>query len=167
MAQHFLDQDAFDALAKDALPVWAFQNDTTPERLLAHLASGRSVVVEEGFEVLAFPWEDIETIRPRYRQFIHQIGFTDQIRAIMDRAEDKLSGQGVSAYHIRRGDILNGLPWKHTTWPAKIEPEELYDAHLNKSQGQAAIMFSDQPELIARFQQRFPGLMQMSRTCLT
>ncbi|MDA7965938.1 tetratricopeptide repeat protein [Ruegeria sp.] len=162
MDRHFLDQTAFDALAKDALPVWAFQSDPSPERLKAHLAAGRSVIVEEGFQVLAFPWEDIEAIRPRYRQFIHRIGFTDDIRAIMERADEKLSGQGVSAYHIRRGDILNGLPWKHTTWPAKIEPEELYEAHLGKTQGQASIMFSDQPELIDRFQRRFPDLMQMS-----
>ncbi len=162
MDAHFLEQSEFDALGATALPIWAFQNDSSPQRLLDHLASGRSVLVEEGFEVLAFPWEDIEAIRPRYRDFIHSVGFVDEIRQIMDRADQKLSGQGVSAYHIRRGDILNGLPWKHSTWPAKIEPEEFYEAHLEKSKDQTAIMFSDQPELIARFKQRFPQLMQMS-----
>ncbi len=162
MDARFLSGKEFDRLAQKALPIWAFQGDKTPDRLIAHLNAGRSVLVEEGFEVLAFPWEDIEAIRPRYREFIHQIGFTDEIRAIMARADEKLSGQGVSAYHIRRGDILNGLPWKHTTWPAKIEPEELYEAHLSKTTGQTAIMFSDQPELIARFQKRYPELLQMS-----
>ncbi|WP_420584292.1 hypothetical protein [Ruegeria sp.] len=162
MDAHFLESAEFDALNKNALPIWAFQGDKSPQRLIEHLNAGRSVLVEEGFEVLAFPWEDIEAIRPRYRQFIHQIGFTEEIRAIMDRADARLSGQGVSAYHIRRGDILNGLPWKHTTWPAKIEPEELYEAHLAKNAGQTAIMFSDQPELITRFQEKFPDLLQMS-----
>lgn len=162
MDDHFLDQQAYDALAANALPVWSFQGDKSPDRLFAHLAEGRSVLVEEGFEVLAFPWEDIEKIRPLYRNFIHQIGFNDQIRDIMDLADAKLTGQGVSAYHIRRGDILNALPWKHTTWPAKVEPEELYDAHLAKMHDRPAIMFSDQPELIARFQNRYPRLMQMS-----
>jgi len=162
MKARFLDAEGFEKLSKKALPVWTFQNDKSPDRLIAHLKSGRSVLVEEGFEVLAFPWEDVEAIRPRYREFIHRIGFTRDIRAIMDRADDRLSGQGVSAYHIRRGDILNGLPWKHTTWPAKIETEELYEAHLEKSAGQTAIMFSDQPELITRFQKRFPHLLRMS-----
>ncbi|WP_319546940.1 hypothetical protein [Ruegeria conchae] len=162
MDAHFLNQPEFDALNETALPIWAFQNDPSPERLMDHLASGRSVLVEEGFEVLAFPWEDIEAIRPRYRDFIRGVGFVDKVRQIMDRADEKLSGQGVSAYHIRRGDILNGLPWKHSTWPAKIEPEEFYEVHLEKSRGQTAIMFSDQPELIVRFKQRFPQLMQMS-----
>lgn len=161
MDAYFLSTKDFDAQSKQALPIWKFQNDKSPDRLIAHLNSGRSVLVEEGFEVFAFPWEDIETIRPRYREFIYRIGFTEEIRAIMDRADAKLSGQGVSAYHIRRGDILNGLPWKHTTWPAKIEPEELYEAHLEKTAGQTAIMFSDQPELIARFQSRFPNLLGM------
>ncbi|CUJ92153.1 putative PEP-CTERM system TPR-repeat lipoprotein [Ruegeria denitrificans] len=162
MDAHFLRAKAFEKLTEKALPIWTFQGDKSPDRLIAHLDSGKSILVEEGFEVLAFPWEDIETISPRYRDFIHRIGFTDEIRAIMDRADEKLSGQGVSAYHIRRGDILNGLPWKHTTWPAKIEPEELYEAHLEKTAGQTAIMFSDQPELITRFQKRFPKLLQMS-----
>ncbi|WP_170784412.1 tetratricopeptide repeat protein [Ruegeria lacuscaerulensis] len=162
MDMHFLDAHAFDALTQDALPVWSFLGDKSPDRLQAHLAVGRSVLVEEGFEVLAFPWEDIETIRPRYRNFIHRIGFAEDIRAVMEQADARLSGQGVSAYHIRRGDILNGEPWKHTTWPAKIEPEELYEAHLEKTKGQTAIMFSDQPELIARFQSKFPQLLQMS-----
>lgn len=162
MDEHFLSQEAFSALAQDALPIWSFQNDASPDRLIAHLNSGSSVLVEEGFEVLAFPWEDIEAIRPRYRDFIRQVGFTEEIRKVMDRADAKLSGQGVSAYHIRRGDILNGLPWKHTTWPAKIEPEELYEAHLEKNADKTAIMFSDQPELVRRFQKRFPNLLQMS-----
>ncbi len=162
MDAHFLDQAEFDALGATALPIWAFQNDTSPERLNAHLASGRSVLVEEGGEIPAFPWEDIETIRPRYRDFIHSVGFVDEVRKIMDRADQKLSGQGGSAYHIRRGEILNGLPWKHSIWPAKIEPDEFYEAHLEKSKGQMVIMFSDQPEVIDRFKQRFPELMQMS-----
>lgn len=162
MDAQFLSAEAFEKLSDKALPIWTFQGDKTPDRLIAHLNSGRSVVVEEGFQVLAFPWEDIEAVRPRYRDFIHQIGFTDEIRTIMGRADEKLSGQGVTAYHIRRGDILNGSPWKHTTWPAKIEPEELYEAHLEKTAGQTAIMFSDEPELIAAFQKRFPQLLGMS-----
>ncbi|WP_171128988.1 MULTISPECIES: hypothetical protein [unclassified Ruegeria] len=162
MKAQFLDGATFDALTQTALPIWSFLNDETPDRLLAHLVEGRSVLVDEGFEVLSFPWEDIEAIRPRYRAFIHQIGFTPELRAIMDKVDAALSGKGVSAYHIRRGDILNGLPWKHTTWPAKIEPEELYEAHLDKHPGRPAIMFSDQPELIARFKERYPDLMQMS-----
>ena len=162
MAAHFLDGPSFEQLSRTALPIWKFQGDASADRLAKHLAAGRSVLVEEGFEVLAFPWEDIEAIRPRYRAFIHEIGFTDELKEIMERADAQLSGQGVSAYHIRRGDILNGLPWKHSTWPAKIEPEEMYEAHLEKAGGDKAIMFSDQPELIARFRRKFPGLMQMS-----
>ncbi|WP_240482063.1 hypothetical protein [Ruegeria marisrubri] len=162
MDRHFLTDPEFEELAKTAAPIWSFQNDKTPDRLNAHLASGKAVIVEEGFEVLAFPWEDLDEIRPRYRAFIDRIGFTPTLRAIMDRVNDRLSGQGVSAYHIRRGDILNGLPWKHTTWPAKIEPEEYYERHLEKMAGKPAIMFSDQPELLRRFQARYPQLLQMS-----
>ena len=60
------------------------------------------------------------------------------------------------AYHIRRGDILNEAPWKHKDWPAKIEPDELYSAHLEQNTDAAALVFSDQPESIERFTAAHP-----------
>ncbi len=162
MDQHFLDGETFDARCEGAEPIWSFQNDKTPTRLEAHLAQGRSIIIEEGFEVLAFSWEDPVTIRERYRGFIKQIDFAPDVATVMSDVDRALAGKDIVAYHIRRGDILNALPWKHSTWPAKIEPEEYYEAHLNKSVGKPAIMFSDQPELLDRFKSRFPALMKMT-----
>lgn len=162
MDRHFVDAETYKRLYSRSKPIWTFLNDTSPDRIQAHLAEGRAVIVEEGFEVLTFPWEDIETIRPRYHSFIDRIGFTPEIRSIMDKADAALGGKGVSAYHIRRGDILNAVPWKHTTWPAKIEPEEYYERHLEKNPDVPAVMFSDQPELLKRFQERYPNLLTMS-----
>lgn len=162
MDSHFLSEKQFAKLAADAEPVSAFLDDRDPSRLLAHLEKGQSVIVEEGFEVFAFPWENLEGIRERYRDFINQITFTPLIRQYMADIETALVGKGSSAYHIRRGDILNGLPWKHSNWPAKIEPEELYERHLEKHEGQPAIMFSDQPEILESFCTRYPWLRQMS-----
>jgi len=162
MDQHFLDKRTYDALCENSAPIWDFQNDKNPDRLLAHISQGRCVIIEEGFEVLAFPWEDPTPIRQRYRDFIKEISFAPDIAAVMSDVDEILSGKEIVAYHIRRGDILNALPWKHSTWPAKIEPEEYYDAHLQKSVGKPAIMFSDQPELLERFQSRFPALKKMA-----
>ncbi len=162
MDTHFLTEDVFDTMAQDALPLAAFADDPDAARLNAHLGAGRAVIVEEGFEVFAFAWEDAEDIRTRYSAFIGKIAFVPIIQHHMRQIEAALVGKGSSAYHIRRGDILNGLPWKHSTWPAKIEPEELYERHLEKHAGQPAIMFSDQPEIIASFCQKYPWLKQMS-----
>jgi tetratricopeptide (TPR) repeat protein len=162
MHTHFLSSDGFDTLEQTSAPIAAFKNDPDPSRLLAHLAAGHAVIVEEGFEVFAFPWENFDGIRERYNGFINQIAFAPELRPYMAQIDQALADKGASAYHIRRGDILNGLPWKHSTWPAKIEPEELYERHLEKNIGQAAIMFSDQPETLAAFCAKYPWLKQMS-----
>jgi len=162
MDTHFLSESQFANLIADSEPVSAFLDDPDPGRLNAHLDQGRSVIVEEGFEVFAFPWENLDGIRARYRDFINQIAFTPLIRQYMAEIETALVGKGSSAYHIRRGDILNGLPWKHSNWPAKIEPEELYERHLEKHEGQPAIMFSDQPEILEAFCAKYSWLKQMS-----
>lgn len=162
MADHFLDKPLCDELYASSEPIWSFQAEKSPDRLMSHLAAGRSVIVEEGFEILALPWEDPDTIRERYRDFIKKISFAPDVDRIIVDVERIMSGHTVSAYHIRRGDILNAIPWKDATWPAKIEPEEYYEAHLKKSAGKPAIMFSDQPELLDRFQKKFPSLMKMT-----
>jgi len=158
MEVHFLTQKDFDAQESTALPIWHFKNDASPDRINAHLAAGRAVIVEEGFEVFAFPWEDAEQIRHRYRSFIDRITFTPMIRDEMHKIKTALAQNGSCAYHIRRGDILNGIPWKHSAWSAKIEPEEYYHQHMKKLEGAPAILFSDQPETLAAFKAAYPSL---------
>lgn len=159
MARHFLTNEEYEKLDKTALPVWHFKDDPDPSRLMAHLAQGRTVIVEEGFEVFCFPWEDEDAIRTRYRDYIHTITFEPYIAGEMSKIHGALSQKGSCAYHIRRGDILNGLPWKHSTWNSKIEPEEYYHAHMKLLGDTPAVMFSDQPETLAAFKARYPNLM--------
>lgn len=156
--RHFIDNDTFEALTPAPTPIWAFLKDDCPERLQAHLASGADVLLDEGFEIVEFGWEDGEDLRGRFRGFISRIGFNPVVKghiAEIDKAMSK-NGDRTIAYHIRRGDILNEDPWKHKEWPAKIEPDELYSAYLEKNAGAGALVFSDQPESIARFTTAHP-----------
>jgi tetratricopeptide (TPR) repeat protein len=152
IARHFIDNADFEALDARTRPLWSFLRDKTPERLEAHLAQGGHVLLDEGFEIVEFPWEDAEALRGRFRGFIRRIGFNPVIARHIGEIETAMAGQGRTiAYHIRRGDILNEEPWKHKEWPAKIEPDELYSAYLEKNADAGALVFSDQPESIARF----------------
>ncbi|MBC7164271.1 MAG: hypothetical protein H5U15_04640 [Roseovarius sp.] len=152
IARHFIGNDAFEALDAKTRPLWAFLKDKTPDRLEAHLAGGGHVLLDEGFEIVEFPWEDATDLRGRFRGFIDRIGFNPVVARHMAGIEAAMAGQGRTiAYHIRRGDILNEEPWKHKEWPAKIEPDELYSAYLEKNPDAGALVFSDQPESVARF----------------
>lgn len=151
--RHFIDNESFEALDSLTKPLWSFLKDKTPERLEAHLAGGGHVLLDEGFEIVEFPWEDGGDLRGRFRGFISRIAFNPVVQRHIGEIETAM-GQGsgrVVAYHIRRGDILNEDPWKHKEWPAKIEPDELYSAYLEKNAGAGALVFSDQAESIARF----------------
>ena len=151
--RHFIDNESFEALDSLTRPLWSFLKDNTPERLEAHLAGGGHVLLDEGFEIVEFPWEDGGDLRGRFRGFISRIGFNPVVQRHIEEIETAMAqGSGrVVAYHIRRGDILNEDPWKHKEWPAKIEPDELYSAYLEKNAGAGALVFSDQAESIARF----------------
>ncbi|MBE0452762.1 MAG: tetratricopeptide repeat protein [Roseovarius sp.] len=152
IARHFIENADFEALDGRTKPLWSFLKDKTPECLEAHLAGGGHVLLDEGFEIVEFPWEDAADLRGRFRGFISRIGFNPVIARHVKEIEAAMAGQGRTiAYHIRRGDILNEEPWKHKEWPAKIEPDELYSAYLEKNAGSGALVFSDQPESIARF----------------
>ncbi len=153
IARHFIDNADFEALDAQTEPLRTFLKDRTPDRLEAHLAGGGHVLLDEGFEIVEFPWEDSGDLRGRFRGFIARIGFNPVVACHMAAVETAMAAQGgrTIAYHIRRGDILNEEPWKHKEWPAKIEPDELYSAYLAKNADAGALVFSDQPESIARF----------------
>ncbi|WP_397541302.1 hypothetical protein [Roseovarius salis] len=158
MARHFVDNDTYAALQDRVEPIWKFLDDKTPQPLEAHLAAGGHVMLDEGFDIVTFPWEDKQALRARFPGLIRQIGFNPFVAeriASIDAALADAGGQSV-AYHIRRGDILNVDPWMHKQWPSKIEPDELYSIHLREQKPAVALVFSDQPESRARFQAAHP-----------
>ncbi|MGJ8621916.1 MAG: hypothetical protein ACSHW1_04005 [Yoonia sp.] len=152
--RHFIDNADFEARSATTKPLWTFENDDSPKKLKAHLARGGDILLEEGFEIVVFPWEDSSEMQSRIRSYTDRIAFHPRVAghmAAIERAMGADQKRHSIAYHIRRGDILNEDPWKHKEWPAKIEPDELYTAYLEKNKDSAAFVFSDQPESIARF----------------
>ena len=158
MDRHFVANDRYEVMREAALPLHAFFDDKTPDRLVAHLKAGNHVLLEEGFEIPVFAWEDATAIADRYRGFIAQIGLNPLVaeKIIQIKAVIGDDPAGSVSYHVRRGDILNEDPWRHGMWPAKIEPDELYLKHLEIAQPQTALVFSDLAECITRLQSEHP-----------
>ncbi len=158
IARHFIDNATFEALDPPPEPLWRFLKEEGPGRLEGHLARGKDVLLDEGFEIVAFPWEDGGDLHTRFRGFISRIEFNPVVARHMQAIETAMAAQGerTIAYHIRRGDILNEAPWKHKHWQAKIDADELYSAYLNKNPDAGALVFSDQPQSIARFTTAHP-----------
>jgi hypothetical protein len=123
--------------------LWEFQSDRDPGRLIDALAEGRDVIVDEGFLVAVLPWEDADEVHARHGKLIEDVGFSGTVAARMAEIDRRIAGWRFTAYHLRRGDIIDRAPWTHKTWPAKIEVDELYKAHMHKAQGELGIVFSD------------------------
>jgi len=159
MDHHFITNEEMDEIEDDVEPIWKFLKDATPDALNRHLDAGGHVMLDEGFDIVTFPWEDKDALRKRFPAFIHQIEFTPLVTERIAEIDTALTGDGGSvAYHIRRGDILNSDPWMHKQWPSKIEPDELYSIHLRKENPDVALVFSDQQESIRRFQKTHPAV---------
>lgn len=160
MAERFISNDTYEAIRDGAVPLHEFFQDKTPDRLVNHLSSGQHVLLEEGFEIAVFRWEDKDAIEARYPGFIRQIGLNPLVArkiAEIDAAVGQ-DAKGSVSYHVRRGDILNEAPWKHGMWPAKIEPDELYLKHLELTQPTTTLVFSDLAECIDRLQAGHEGV---------
>ena len=158
MNAHFVRDAEFESLESNAVPIWRFAQDRTPERLEKHLSQGGHVLVDEGFAISSFQWENEEVLQSRFPEYIHKIGFSKEVLGfieVVDTSMSALKGNMV-AYHIRRGDILNADPWKHKQWPAKIEPEELYFHHMEKTAPELLLVFSDTAESVRKFQRIYP-----------
>jgi len=160
MTTRFLSKNRYNELGKDAAPLWKFLADKNPKRLQRHLLNGGNLLVEEGFEIVLFPWEEDEEVRDTYRGYFDQIELVDILKERCALVDETLSkGEaGSVAYHLRRGDILDTKPWKHTVWPSKVEPDEYYEAHLEKEPEKTALIFSDSQASIDRLQAQFPNL---------
>ncbi|SHH17509.1 hypothetical protein SAMN05444003_2317 [Cognatiyoonia sediminum] len=160
MTSRFLSKDRYDELGRDAAPLWKFLADKNPKRLKRHLLNGGNLLVEEGFEIVLFPWEEDEAVRGTYRSYFDQIELVDILKERCSLVDETLSkGEaGSVAYHLRRGDILDTKPWMHTVWPSKVEPDEYYEAHLEKEPEKTALIFSDCQASIDRLQAQFPNL---------
>ena len=159
MDRHFIDNAEMEMLQDKIEPIWKFLKDKTPAALERHLAAGGHIMLDEGFDIVTFPWEDKDDLRDRFPGFIRQIAFNPFVAERIGHIDAALTGDGGSvAYHIRRGDILNSDPWMHKQWPSKIEPDELYSVHLHKENPDVALVFSDQAESIKRFQTAHPAV---------
>jgi tetratricopeptide (TPR) repeat protein len=145
IAEHMVHASDHGIEGQSEASLWEFRSDRSPDRLIARLASGCNIAVDEGFLIAVLPWEDPDDVRAKHTAMIGEVGFNAVITGHMDRIESRLAGRRFTAYHLRRGDIIDRPPWTHKAWPAKIEIDELYKVHMEKAEGQIGIVFTDTP----------------------
>ena len=64
-------------------------------------------------------------------------------------------GPGISAIHVRRGDILDGVPWSLSSWPSKFVPDEFFQAWASAQAG-PVVAFTDTPDAVRHMARDLP-----------
>ena len=110
------------------------------------LARGRTFLSEVAYGRIVLPWEDRDDIEKRLPGCVADIPFSPVVRRAMEMIEQRLEGRNLSAYHIRRGDIISSPITSQKLWPNKYIPRVFYETHLKRSLERAdaaCIVFSD------------------------
>ena len=126
-------------------------------------AKGKSFLSGAAMGVTVLPWEDAADVAARLPDCIDALQFSDPVREMVARIVDVFAGKKLTAYHIRRGDIIHDPIASNKLWPNKFIPREFYEQHLALTlQDPAAqvLCFSDTPIEVERLKQVAPDRVQ-------
>ncbi len=131
---------------------WAALDDldathrTTEAAFREAIASGAGFLSQRPVGTTVLPWEEEGPVAERLAACFDGIGFCNTIRRVSAKIDEKLAGTHLSAYHIRRGDIISNPITSQKLWPNKYIPREFYEVHLRhqlEDPDAACLVFSD------------------------
>ncbi len=153
VANHLvLDADRIDSINAAATDLGTFEQ---LEQMQHHLQTGGSIRIENMGENIALPSESEEQARADFIATAATLPLDDTIQDRLARV-DQFAGQTpLTAIHVRRGDIIFDPYWARRFWPSKYVPDEYYDVMIEQAPNAPYLMFSDTPESLRRFQDRY------------
>lgn len=157
VAERFIDRAEWMEIKPDALRIGEVTRQNS-SFLAEQTALGKNTAVDQAFGVIKLADEDAETVRQRFVSMMDVVPFAAPLLPLMRALDDKL--MGATAYHIRRGDLTDGLIAKNKPWPHKMVPNEFYEMHMEHALGSggSAVLFSDDAWTLEFYRKAFPAL---------
>ena len=93
-------------------------------------AKGKSFMSGAAMGVTVLPWEDAAEVTARLPDCIDELRFSAPVAEMVDKIIRVFAGKKLTAYHIRRGDIIHDPIASNKLWPNKFIPREFYEQHL-------------------------------------
>ncbi|MFI0396161.1 hypothetical protein [Paracoccus jiaweipingae] len=124
--------------------------------LRAALRDGQGFWTDSNLSVDRVMDEDTASVARQMADLSAAIDLAPALRSALGGARAALArrwGPGRPfAIHVRRGDILDALPWSLSSWPTKYLPDEFFRAFVAQVDG-PVIAFSDTPDAVRHLAQ--------------
>src|SRR5690606_30485460 len=124
---------------------------------LNKMKQGGHFWTENGSDILYLMDENPKTAAMEFRAAFSEIKFSKFINARFKKVMSHIGADvSLAAFHVRRGDILDGDPWSLTRWPRKYVPDEFYAAAVKQVDG-PIVAFTDTPAALEHLRRTQPG----------
>lgn len=130
---------------------------TNLSNAVKRIGQGHRFWTENGADILHFMGENLQTAEVEFRAAFSEIKFSKFIDTRFKKALSRIgAAETMAAFHVRRGDILDGDPWSLTRWPRKYVPDEFYAAAAEQIEG-PVVAFTDTPDALEHLRRTQPG----------
>ncbi len=174
IAARFAPEDEMRPLYNTLANLTTLPPGMTEAAFREEIAKGRSFLSGQAMSAEVLPWEDPAGVRDRLPAALDGIVFNPVVATTMARIDAALAGATLTAYHIRRGDIIHNPRVSNRLWPGKYVPRIFYEVHLESALaagGARIVIFSDEPREVAAFTAMGPEILSfedlLGETALT
>ena len=158
VAEHFFDQDVLSRVYADLIDLSTVQTDGDKGRaaFLAKAAKGKSYLSGNAMGIITLPWEDEATVAHALPECLDAFRYSPPVAGMIEEIDALFAGKTLTAFHIRRGDIIHDPITSNKLWPNKYIPREFYEIKLERvleDPSAQVLIFSDTPEEVDRLKQ--------------
>ncbi len=153
VARNLSDVELMPAIQGHAVDLTTIPASLTKAQFLKDAQGGQTYFSGQPMGVTVMPWEDADAVRAALPQALAALELAAPVEAVRRRIDAAFEGATLTAYHIRRGDIIHHPIASNKLWSDKYIPREFYETHLARTledPSARVLVFSDTPEEIDR-----------------
>lgn len=137
-----------DVVGRKPLSSIAHVNKTA--QFIGALGRGETFLSGAMIEATRFSDETPAQVGAELHDIVASLPLAPRLKRALERARaaiEKVGRRDAAAIHVRRGDILDGVPWSYRAWQSKYVPDEFFRKYVEMRDG-PVIAFSDTPDAV-------------------
>lgn len=168
IADHRETKRSYGDLQRDLKAIENFRDPLAKDQFSNIKISEIDYKISEAMTPVVMPWEDSSTVRAALATSLLHIQFSEAVAQAILKIEAEFSGSSLTAYHLRRGDIIdpNARP-SNVLWPNKYVPSVFYEKHIKRTisrdQKSKILIFSDAEHELNAFCEISPNIVRADR----